>query len=441
MRTQSRSTRILLVLSLAPVMMWFILISQYGYNVPRKDEWASTVNIGIAAHDGTLSMAELFAPHGEHRILTHKLLVALLTITTDLNLQIEKYITVLLIAGTSLVLFKFFPRQHRDIACLCLLPFNLLLFNIKAEQIFFFAFGDTWAFLVVFVCLTIVLLTKCQLGAGTLLLAGLSGFCATFSMAGGMLIWPIGLIGIVMKKYRDWRYYVIWGALSLIAILSYFHRLNPVSPTERTTDPVKVLKFSLLYLSNPWLSAYRPRFAAAIAILGILIILVAIIVILVATRDWSLLSPWLMLVFFCMGTAALTAYGRYQLDGYIGAFSSRYCIVAALFWCSCLALAAIASRALLESGSQSLLVEGWHVALSVCVVFFLVLYLWTSLQFILVALTPWVIEPGIQHYNCMINYPTTHDISCMEGNTTRNTKIIERKIMALYKRNLVCFSR
>lgn len=61
-----------------------LLISQHGNPLPQLDEWGALgTHLLKPAHEGTLSVADLFATHNEHRIVTTRVLTLGLASATD----------------------------------------------------------------------------------------------------------------------------------------------------------------------------------------------------------------------------------------------------------------------------------------------------------------------------------------------------------------------
>ena len=70
--------------------VWFI--HRYSVNIIYADQWYD-ISIIHRFHEGTLGIGDLWAQHGENRILIPNLLVLVLANTVHFNIVIEDYLS------------------------------------------------------------------------------------------------------------------------------------------------------------------------------------------------------------------------------------------------------------------------------------------------------------------------------------------------------------
>jgi len=166
-------------------------------------------------------------------------------------------------------------------------------------------------------------------------LAVLAGAAATYSLANGIIVWPIMTLVAVLNRCR--RNIIVFEALSgLLVGGSYLYhyktRAAQISSLPWTRYIELIALYIVKYVGAPmdfghlWLAGVF----GAVALIAVLLLV------------WRILfssdrSPFLLLLaslfLFVLGTAAMTAFGRMHF-GTDQALSSRYSTVALLLWLS-----------------------------------------------------------------------------------------------------------
>jgi predicted secreted protein len=171
-----------------------------------------------------------------------------------------------------------------------------------------------------------------------LLLCVTAATLATWSLANGMLLWPLLLVAALILRIKS---STVWTLLiaGILNIAVYFYRYKPPPPPHRMGLPPlgPALQYCSMYFGSTWF--HHPAGWTVYA-LGAAAICAALIVIGYAfgRRVRPLLLRQLsVLMLFCLATAAVTAAGRLDL-GLQQAGSPRYQSFALLFW-ACLGLA------------------------------------------------------------------------------------------------------
>ena len=160
---------------------------------------------------------------------------------------------------------------------------------------------------------------------------------ATWSLANGMLLWPLLLLAALLLGMRRSTLLVIalFAAANIGLYLYHYHRPGP--PAEfpgLALAADRTLHYVAVYFGSTFVrhsSGWIPLLAGAV---GLWIATVIIIRVLPQRGRASLLQLQLsLLMLLCIATAFITASGRLHL-GLEQATASRYQTFALLFWCS-----------------------------------------------------------------------------------------------------------
>jgi hypothetical protein len=205
----------------------------------------------------------------------------------------------------------------------------------------------TWAFQVGFVqaflfgtaaILAIVLAARSGPGMRPqqmwIAVAALGALAATYSLANGLLLWPL-LVVIALALRLGYRSTGLLAGVGLAATFSYLWHFDssagPEAYGENLKQPVAMLKYVAVYLGSP----LRPLDVYAAAFVGVIGLGLFALLCVVAWRERfgpSVTSPaGAGLAMFMVLTAGETALGRVNL-GLTQALSSRYATASALFW-------------------------------------------------------------------------------------------------------------
>jgi hypothetical protein len=319
----------------------WVIVASYS-PVPFADFWGEFPFLERAL-GGDVRLADLWAQANEHRIFLPRLQFLL-----DYSLFDGTYVFLFVVISLSCLL----------IAC----ALSAIVWRETHEWLttwVFFAAATiamlspaatenlTWAFQVGFVQVflfgTVAILAvvlAARTGPGTrpqqlwTAAAVLGALAATYSLANGLLLWPL-LAVIALALGLSYRSTVLLAGVGLAAIFSYLWHFNssagPESYSANLKQPAGMLKYAAVYLGSALrpLGVYPAAFAGATG-LGLFVLLCVL-----AWRERSgrsVTSPaGAGLAMFVVLTAGVTALGRVNL-GLTQALSSRYATASALFW-------------------------------------------------------------------------------------------------------------
>ena len=186
-------------------------------------------------------------------------------------------------------------------------------------------------------------------GSPLLLMASVAAATlATWSLANGMLLWPLLLLTALLLRMRRSTSLVLalFGAVNIGLYLYRYHRPLPQSRVVPSLKAMGgMLKYVAVYFGSTWVRHSSGWVAIVAGTVGICASVVIIARVVLQRRTRSLLMLQLsLLILLCLATAAITASGRLYL-GVEQATASRYQTFALLFWCGLgLALLFHASR-------------------------------------------------------------------------------------------------
>src|SRR4051812_39131580 len=351
------------ILPLLPIIYLVALIAKYGVNVPYADEF-TIAPLLAKAHEHTLTFADLFSQHNEHRYFFSRLLMIALVDLAHGDLRAEMYFSVLLTILTSLNLWVLIRRTlsvSLGASLVLLFLINLLLFSpVQAEN-------WTWGFqFPLFFCN--YLFTSALLAAfSNLSIRNKYAIClvlalvAMFSFGGGVLLWaltfPLGLLmqpGIRWKSKIPWG--VAWGAAGLGAVaLYFFHYVKPPGHPSMAAsrNPVDYFLYVTTFLGAHLSRADRAEPIFQAALVGTILLVLwgsAVVYAFRYRNDLDLrqrMVPWIVLGSYAVLNGLLAAVARIGF-GIHQALDSRYTSFS-LYLC----MAVVGLYALLRHDSRS----------------------------------------------------------------------------------------
>jgi hypothetical protein len=361
--------------ALLPPLFLLIVILTQTVDIPFADQWAMLAVL-TRSYDGTLSFHDLWVQHNEHRLFVPRALMLVLARLSGWNTRVEMGASLVLAAATCGVLVYQLRAtgQATRMRWRWLVPvLSLAIFSLnQAEswwggwnvQIFLSVFGVTAG---------LVLLSRPVPRWTTLMLAILCAVIASYSYGPGLLVWPVGLIMLVLQVRAAPMSMagpiVAWSIAALATITLFFsnytwsEQATPLSTVLQTPRPY--LLYSITYLGAPptrgaveYLFGQITGDTQAICNLGdsdlcsyvnTTAIVAGIVGIgLFALAGWTLARrlpfavwlPYAALAVYALGTGAMTSLGRAGYGNH-QALAQRYATTASLFWLALVVLGAL----------------------------------------------------------------------------------------------------
>jgi hypothetical protein len=320
-----------------PPLVVLRLIRRDGVDVPFWDEWELVPLLERAAR-GALRLRDLWAQHNEHRLLFPKLGLVALARQTGWDVRAEMFAGFAMAVGAFLLVL----RRLRDLVvppptrAILALGISVLVFSLAGWENWLWGWQASSFLAVLAVVGALVALTRERGGPAAFLLAAALGVVASYSFGSGLLIWPVGLVVLLLADVEDVRAQggrlALWLAVGAATVAIYLrgyevpaHHPSPALALARPSDAAR---YVLGFLGSP-VSMRAPVVAGGVG-LALLLGLSALVF-----RGRAALSGGPLFFFalglFALGCAVLAAVTRVGF-GPDQALGSRYVLFGAWLW-------------------------------------------------------------------------------------------------------------
>lgn len=188
--------------NLVPAALIFYFIHRYGIDVPFWDEWDAFAIPLQRLHQGTLDFATLSGQFHEHRPVFPRLLTLANATLFHWNRTVEMYVTAALFVLCACVLFRFMRTYwQRPATSLLFVPVAWTLLSWRQSENLLWGFQTCFGLLAAGTVLAFCLLHRARAADRFVLGASLAAFVASFSAAGGLFLWPIGLAQLLLQRW------------------------------------------------------------------------------------------------------------------------------------------------------------------------------------------------------------------------------------------------
>ena len=270
------------------------------------------------------ALATLFSVGNEHRTVTSRMMIALgYALTGKVNFIVLGIVGNLCVAGVGVILITTAGTVARRLQMAVV--FCLLIFQLQHFESFFWSGSSIDHFQVV----TLATATFAALASGSrrgVLLAGLTGLLASFTLAHGLLVWPVGALTLAWQ--RRWRQLALWALLAGAAvggfILGFSFNVGHSIGDHSAAGLGRIAHYWLKLLGAP-LALGSDR---AAPFLGAALLVLVLTQLRRRILDRERIA--FPLLIWCVGALALVAVGRVDVVG--GHVHSRYYVLSCLAW-------------------------------------------------------------------------------------------------------------
>lgn len=313
------------VLPSVPVVLAFLFVRAFGVNSLFADQWMIAGNIERAAN-GSFMLSELWSSHHEHVIVFPRLVMIPLGLLTNYDVRFEMYVIVAALAATMAVFFLVFRRGFEG-SLWFFAPVAFLAMSFRQHGNMLWGFQITLVFALLFFVLALFSLDALRHGEGrrkrALSAALLGGFVATFSSAPGLLVWPLGLVHLLLIRAKR-KFVLAWGGVGIFVWTVYFGVLvegaGGGSPLDSLTRPRAAAEFFVTLLGGSMFGERGIAFEAG----AVVAVLVAAGLALAFLRGrFGEDAFWISVMLFSLLSLAFVAAGRMD-SGIEQALLSRY---------------------------------------------------------------------------------------------------------------------
>jgi hypothetical protein len=327
---QNKERVLFFLLLVSPILIVLLYIFSFGRTVLYTDEWAIVPTIDHF-FNGNLTFGDFFAQHNEHRMVFPILTILILALMTGFNTVSEMYfIWIIFIVIFILILFLCFQYFGKSVQTLFLfVPVAWLLGSLRQWENFLFGFQINYFLCVLGFVLAFILLDRSN-KFGLPFLGALGGAIVTsFSLSNGLLVWPVGIIQILLQG-KGKKLLLPWVICAVLVNSLYFldwkRSENLPAMSFFIDDPSTAVKYFIAFLGSPLSPGPWGNIIITYSFLVGIFVLILTIAGVALTVKYHLLkenSPWMSLLLFSMGTALITTIGRSGF-GIVQALSSRY---------------------------------------------------------------------------------------------------------------------
>lgn len=351
-----QSVFIILLAGSIAVIGQALLVKQYGVNVPFWDEWSDNPTILAQFKDQNLNWTMLFQPHNEHRIVTTRIaLIASFFMLGEWNTQANMFVSSILI-GVITIIWSYTLVKLQFPKWIAVVSAALLISPAQYQNIAW-GFQTSFYFTVLSIVAGISIITCAKRVSYLVLLSSiLCCVIANFSLASGILAWPIIAgclfckvileeklsLKTIIKKY--WAEAIIFIVISSVSVYYYLYGLQLTSSDEYKVKSISgFIKWIVMAMAYPFFNSGN-HFFIVLLIASLVQWIPIIIVFIWAIKMWkidnsslyvSIITLYIGIFLFVMLNAAIIAYGR----GNVLEITSRYTTI--FVWISLICITSI----------------------------------------------------------------------------------------------------
>jgi hypothetical protein len=333
---------LLILLGLLPALLLLADIQAFAVNVPFMDDW-QFIPLLEKANNSTLTFAELWAPHDEHRLLLPRIIIIVSMFASGGDYRVQSLITFWVVAVISVSLLWLMIRLNgsrngvlwtwglANIALFSTIQFHNWLWPMQ------FAYFLPYAFLTLCFCALYAPVT----GLPKFILAAIFALAGNCSFVQGNLIWLAALPVIlwapdILRAGVRKRFAIVWLILGVSIVTLYFWGLEQNSAaseyayghdgTQPTMSTVRLLqeqpaktifrmgRFMVAMFGNSIARGFPVADNLLLSyIAGATVLVLCLIAMAVAWKRGLFLNralPWACFLLFALLTAAFVCVGR-----------------------------------------------------------------------------------------------------------------------------------
>jgi len=254
----------------ALVAAYFWFIAAFGANTIWEDQWSDLILIQHA-YSGHLTLSALWAQHNENRILFPNLVVLLLAEVTHFNVKAEEFLSGLTLVGATAVLILGHRRRSPATPWTLYVPVAIVMLSFVGYGNALWGFQFAWYLVLLALSVALVLCDHPRWGWLVFTGAIVAGVVGSYSSLPGLLIWPAGLLILLLCR-RSPLYWLAWiGTAALTTALyfvNYHRQLGVIGDNYVFHHPIQGLRFFLFSVGN----VFGSHGGDVAVVLGILIV-------------------------------------------------------------------------------------------------------------------------------------------------------------------------
>ena len=286
------------------VLAYFWFIGHYSINTIWVDQW-SDIPLIQTAYSGHLTLASLWAQHGENRVLVQNLIAILLAYSTHYNVVVEEYISgVMAVMATGLLVLAH-HRRSPTTPWFFYVPVVLVMLSLVQEGNILFGYAIGWYLVLFALAGSLYLLDRPKLTWITMAGGITVAVIGSYSNLYGLLIWP-ALLVLLLLRHRRRAVVLTWLACAVVVYAVYFIGFNYQEARPNSgyvfSHPFATINFFLTALGDGLGIQLGGAYYTDVVAFGLLILAIACWVLVTYGRriDESSGSP-IGIVLICFG--------------------------------------------------------------------------------------------------------------------------------------------
>lgn len=318
---------------LLPVIWGFFLVLNYGVNLFFWDEW-SYAYLFDAFKNGTLSVAELFRQHNEHRMFFPNIVTLIIGLLTDVNSKAFMLTSMCFLTVEYACILFYLKQCILDIRRKFVLGIlvGFLVFHSSQYENILWGFQIAWFMIsanavIAFFCFSKIVQTR-KIKNNDFIILLICTIVASFSSLHGLFVWLVldfvlFLLVIQKKQYMKIPHLAVFFLVQTICFVLYFYSYNKVSKHPAYLQNGIMQAFYYYVTALGQIFSHKTKFAA---LTGVLISIISCLYIVKAFINKNFLERSIFplgLIIFGNIFIASTAIGRSGF-GVGQALSSRY---------------------------------------------------------------------------------------------------------------------
>jgi hypothetical protein len=330
----------IIFIGIVPLLVLIAFMLIYGKSeYPFGDTNVTSIITALKTAEGSLTAQDLLQIHYGHRMIFSRALTALLTVLTQWDTRIEVWSNVVLGVLNWLILIWIFHRYHQQKTAWFILPVGIFILTTDQAINWLAGVHDVWHFALFFSLLAVLSLTYVTQKWRSVIFAVCFGFCATFSMAAGLVVWGVIIVSLISLNYRDWRHYFFTLLAGGMAVGLYFSNTgmgggfaSPEYGRVLPPDPLTFITFGLIWIARPIINHHQDFLAPFIGGLAIVVLVMNIVLYYRRHQHLNGIAVWLPIIAYSFGNGVLLGVSRYYYFGMTIAQTERYLHPALPFW-------------------------------------------------------------------------------------------------------------
>ena len=312
-------------------------VLHYGVNTPLWDEWDMVPLFQKVDHH-SLGLSDLWAQHNEHRVLFPNMVLLASAYVTHWNIKAETLVSFVFSGVTALMLYLFvlskIERRHIAVAASVLIA--AWFYSPIQHENWLLGWQVEWPICVAGIVTAMYCIDRfstSKQGNRRLLfgVAVASAIVATYSLGGGLLVWPVGL-GMLVLYRQPGQLMIGWAAAAVLSISAYYYGYHAPAGSPPTSlfihQPLNFIKYVLSYIGSAVYS--HPGRAVSIGAVLVLLLVPALYMVWLKRSRIDKFVPWLGLIALALMAAVITGVGRLGF-GVAESLSSRYTAFSLLY--------------------------------------------------------------------------------------------------------------